>query len=123
MGIDCGPVTMWGICLNDEEHPELFALLGAKCDTLDMSMSQLLDEYPNAVQTVKDYLRAEGITLNDDMEVMYFSGDEAPARCETPPDSLVVGYGLTYRDPRMDPVRVDRSFAELANFWNWVWMY
>jgi hypothetical protein len=48
------------------------------------------------------------------------SEDDRPARCSTPPEGWVLGWGL-FTKP-WDYPEMDASFREHAAFHEWVWM-
>lgn len=70
---------------------------------------------------VKAFQETYGITVPPDANLLWTGNeDDRPARCDTPSEEWVLGWGLLTK-PWNYP-EMDASFREHAAFHEWVWM-
>jgi hypothetical protein len=131
----CGPVCIFGLLVSDYEYmsdivKEMWDFVEKKqnecsCATEEVVESQNFEDtwIPKIIARFAEH----GISARDTC-ALYYTGSEdtRPARCETPAEDFVLGYGMI-TDPWLwhdfyDTDFWDRSFKDAATSHTWIWM-
>jgi len=131
MGVDAGAAGAFGLYLPEYEQLEDlykefqgYVKLGRNCGSEEDS-----DCEPNDLEQIPMYRDrfvhafAEKYQINVPPGAhLIWTGndDDRPARCDTPPEQWVLGWGLLTKP--WDYPEMDASFREHANFHDWAWM-
>lgn len=130
MGQDAGAAGAYGILLGTIGFPEMESinsrleeLITAYKDDEDGLELDEMDTSARAIAIQVELialLKLNGIKVPD-LAVLFYTGteDARPARCDTPAESWVLGFGL-FSKPNSIP-RLDESFDKLSEWHTWVW--
>ena len=129
MSQDCGAFLVFGVLLSEKQGPEMAVFLQELGDYLALRADGGFDELDMTAwdSEAREVLKACGVHAPDTARLYYTgSEDERPARCCTPSESFILGFGGF--TPPLEWEKSHKasewsfSFREAAEFWNWVWM-
>jgi hypothetical protein len=129
MSQDCGASGAYGILLSASENPEILALskrLDEALAGMDPEAYVAEEDLPEVVAIgaeLVETLRRIGIEPPAAAALMWTgSEDDRPARCSTPAESWVFGFGLfSYHSPNEYPPMSD-AFKAASQWHTWCWV-
>jgi hypothetical protein len=133
MSTSCGACGAYGILLSEIDMPTVVAIREKldkivvdfpESDNFDLEEYNTPEDYPGIkelIDPLKQAFRVSGISVPEEASLQWTgSEDDRPARCNTPSEDWVLGFGL-FTIPNNIPT-LDKSFIKVSEWHDWVWM-
>jgi len=122
----CGVCGVFGVLLNGPLAEEMREWVDKEMEKTDDCLEYVVIHSEEWADRFRSELGGQGIVVPDDAQIEWTGfARERPGRCNAPPESFVIGFGiLTHPVDWVDKHNADKwdaSWTQAASMHTWVW--